>query len=86
MAVAPLPPNRLSELRVAAGLSQSALARELEVDQVTVWRWEKGRMAIRDAHKLALAQRFGVTVAWLMGWPDGASTNTDLMPSAGDAR
>lgn len=61
-------PNRLAELRHLASLSQAALARRLEVDAVTVWRWEHGRMNIRDEHKLALAEIFGVTPGYLMGW------------------
>lgn len=65
-----MPTNRLAEIRTAAGLSQSALARELNIDKITVYRWEKGRRGIDDATKLWLAARFDVDVAYLMGWPE----------------
>lgn len=66
----PTTPNRLAELRQAAGLSRPALARELNVDQMTVYRWEKGRLGIKDERKLWLAARFDVSVPYLMGWPE----------------
>lgn len=63
-------PNRLAEIRTAAGLSQSQLARELNIDKVTVWRWEKGQRGIDDTTKLWLSARFNVSVPYLMGWPE----------------
>lgn len=63
-------PNRLTELRNAAGLSRTALARELNVDPHTLYRWEKGRLGIKDERKLELAARFNVSVPYLMGWPE----------------
>lgn len=65
-------PNRLAEVRRSAGLSQSALARELVVDTNTIGRWERGERAISDEMKLWFAERFGVTVAYLMDWPERA--------------
>lgn len=60
--------NRLPELRREHGLSQAALGAELGVIAGTVWRWEKAKVTIPDAQKVVLAQRFGVTVGYLMGW------------------
>lgn len=34
----------------------------------TVWRWEKGKVAIPDAHKVTLSRRFSVSAGYLMGW------------------
>lgn len=62
------PANRLAELRIAAGLNQTALAFERGVTANTVYRWETARVPIPDKHKLALAARFGVTPGYLMGW------------------
>jgi transcriptional regulator with XRE-family HTH domain len=63
-------PNRLAEIRAAAGMSQAALARELNIDKSTIWRWEQGKRKISDDTKLRLAALFGVSVAHLMGWPE----------------
>ena len=63
-------PNRLAEIRTAAGVSQSALAQELGIDKSTIWRWEQGKRQIRDETKLQLAARFDVSVLRLMGWPE----------------
>ena len=61
-------PNRLRELREAAGLSRRRLSVELDIDSSTIFRWERGERNIPDPQKLWLAQRFGVTRAYLMGW------------------
>lgn len=63
-----MPTNRLAELRNAADISQSALSHELGVDASTIWRWEHERVGIPDRQKVVLAERFGVTVGYLMGW------------------
>lgn len=39
-------PAELFNLRCAAGLSQMDLARRLQMNGTTVWRWETGRLAI----------------------------------------
>lgn len=65
--------NRIRELRKAAGLSLGELALEVEVDPSTLSRWETGGLKRFPPHdKLArLAERFGVTVPFLMGFDDG---------------
>lgn len=67
-----LPPNRLRELREAAGLKPYDIAAQLRVDQSTVYRWENGLSPIPDGAKLDLAERYGVTASYLMGWPEKA--------------
>lgn len=59
--------NRLKTLREDAGLKPHELAVELGVDPSTVYRWES-TSAIPDRWKLRLSERFGVSVAVLMGW------------------
>lgn len=63
-------PNRLAEIRSAAGVSQMDLAGELGVDKSTLYRWERGDLGIKDDTKLWLAARFNVSVPYLMGWPE----------------
>jgi transcriptional regulator with XRE-family HTH domain len=64
-----LPPNRLEELREAGGLKRYHLAAEVDVDQSTIYRWERGG-TIPDEVKLRLADFFGVSPAYLMRWED----------------
>ena len=65
-----LPPNRLLELRQAAGEKLYDIAARYRVDPSTVSRWESGRTAIPDHFKLALAKHYGVGVLYLMGWDE----------------
>lgn len=69
------PPNRLVELRKAAGLSQEALAREVGVAHSTAWRWEHGQMKVSQASMRKLCALFGCSVEHLLGWdrPDIAA-------------
>jgi DNA-binding transcriptional regulator YiaG len=67
-----LPPNRIASLRAASGLSRPDVAARLGLkSERTVYRWEIGESGVPDASKLALAELFGVSVAWVMGWEDG---------------
>lgn len=72
-----LNPNRLTALREAADLLPVDVASRLRVTERTVYRWERGESAIPDRHKLALAELFGVSVAWLMRWEDQGNGNGD---------
>ena len=65
-----LPPNRLRELRLGHGLKHYDISARFRMDPSTVWRWENGRSTIPDAIKLELAETYGVTVAYMMGWPE----------------
>lgn len=70
-----LPANRLRELREARGWKPYNVAHLLgemtgeTVDPSTVYRWERGG-TINDADKFALAELYGVTPTYLMGWDD----------------
>ena len=64
-------PNRLRELRDARGLTRRALAIELDVTEQTIFRWETSRQGIPDERKIEFARYFDVSVAELMGWPEG---------------
>lgn len=64
-----VPPNRLRELREGRDLKPYDLAAKLRVDPSTIYRWERDG-GIPDPLKLELAEFFGVTGAYLMGWPE----------------
>ena len=68
-----LPPNRLRELRESAELKLYDISARLRVDPSTVHRWEAGKSPVPDEAKLSLAELYGVTVAYLMGWPEQAA-------------
>ena len=48
--------GRLPELRESVGLSQSDVARALDVDQSAVSRWEAGLARPRGPHAVALLE------------------------------
>jgi transcriptional regulator with XRE-family HTH domain len=65
-----LPRNRLKELRDKRDLKPYDIAARFRVDQSTVARWENGTSRVPDELKLQLADFYGVTPAYLMGWPE----------------
>lgn len=65
-----LAPNRLAELRQATGLRLVQVAAKLDVDQSTVYRYEQGQTPVPDPVKATLAELYGVTRAYLMGWDE----------------
>lgn len=67
-----MPPNRIQELCKATGTKRAEIAVKCKVDPSTVWRWETGKSTIPDDKKFLLAELFGVSVTWLMGWEDAA--------------
>lgn len=56
---------RIRELRTAAKLTQSALAKELGTESMTISRWERGANEPSPENLRAIADRFGVTPAWI---------------------
>ncbi len=63
--------NRIAELRSANGLTQQALADELEVSRQTVISLEKGKYnpSIMLAHRIAA--RFGLTIEQVFIFEEG---------------
>ena len=52
-------PGQARKIRVLAGVSQQRLADELEVDRVTVARWESGERSPRGALRAKYAELLG---------------------------
>jgi transcriptional regulator with XRE-family HTH domain len=71
------PPNRLEELRKAAGLERRDLAVALDVTEDTVRRLEKPEELIPSKYIAPLMQLLGVTSDRLLG--------LDCVPAAGKA-
>lgn len=72
-----MPANRLREIRESVGLSARDLADRLGVHESTISRWETLKVCIPDERKQELAELFGTSVAYLMGWdePNGDGDN-----------
>lgn len=62
--------NRLKELRQEKKLSQKEIALELQVPLRTYQRWENGESQIKPDKAQALADHFGVSVGYLLGYED----------------
>lgn len=54
------------ECRIAAGLSQEAVARELQVSQACVASWESGKWMPKGPRLLKVAALYGCTVDALL--------------------
>lgn len=61
-------PNRLAQLRKERGLKLVEVAAHVNKDQSVVYRYERGTVQIPDDVKGELAEFFGVSRAYLMGW------------------
>lgn len=61
---------RIGELRKAAGLTKTEVARAMEVDLAAVIRWDTGKAMPRAAKLPKLAALLGCTIDDLFGEPD----------------
>ena len=62
--------NRLKELRKDKNKSQKEIAELLKVNEKTISRWEKGERPIKTDKAQLLADHFGVSVGYLLGYDD----------------
>jgi len=65
---------RLKQGRTARGLSQKELAALMEVTQVCIWKWEKGKSFPKPAYLVRLADALRTSVSYLcsgIGLPAG---------------
>lgn len=73
--------NRLKELRKEKKLSQKQVALELDSPLRTYQRWENGETQIKPDKAQALADYFGVSVGYLLGYgsQEGTATEAQLV-------
>lgn len=62
--------NRLKELRKEKKYTQAQIAELMDVNVKTISRWEKGEFEIKPAQAKMLADFFGVSVGYLLGYSD----------------
>lgn len=71
--------NRLRELQRAKKLTQQELADIAEVSKRTIQNWEDGTSNIKPEKAKKLADYFGVSVGYLLGYDDNDFKNeTDI--------
>ena len=71
--------NRLKELRKEKDLSQQALANELGIHYRTLQNWENGESNIKPEKAQQLADFFGVSVGYLLGYSDKVNAKAKLL-------
>ena len=79
--------NRLKELRQEKKLSQKELAENIGVHYRTLQNWENGESQIKPEKAQQLADYFGVSVGYLLGYNEGHNRIHDLFgttPKKGD--
>ena len=59
---------RLKELRQEKKYTQAQIAKLMDVNVKTISRWEKGEFEIKPAQAKMLADYFGVSEAYLLGY------------------
>ena len=62
--------NRLKELRKEKKLSQKEIAKEMSISEKTLSRWENGESQIKPEKAQQLADYFGVSVGYLLGYSE----------------
>ena len=62
--------NRLKELRKEKKLSQKEIEKEMIISEKTLSRWENGESQIKQEKAKQLADIFGVSVGYLLGYND----------------
>ena len=61
---------RLAEIRNLRGLSQTQVARVLDMQQQQYCRYENGQNEIPVRHIITLCKFYGITSDWLLGLTD----------------
>ncbi|MDA5520412.1 helix-turn-helix transcriptional regulator [Streptococcus thermophilus] len=62
--------NNLKKLRKSKGLTQQELAKEMGTTKLTISNWENEKHTIKAEKAKQLADFFGVTVGYLLGFSD----------------
>ena len=80
---------RLKEIRNGLGISQSQVARDLNITQATYNRYENGQRQIPNIILLSMADYFGVSADDILGRPGQVETKsreTEVMPKTKEAQ
>lgn len=68
--------NRLKQLRKEKGLTQQELSEAIAAPARTIQRWENGENQIKENRASQLADYFGVSVGYLLGYePESEQVN-----------
>ena len=70
--------SRLKELRQAKKLTQQELAKQIGVSKLTILNWEKGEHQIKSEKAQQLADIFGVSVGYLLGFNNDDVTEYEI--------
>ena len=73
--------SRLKELRQERKLTQQELAKQIGVSKLTILNWEKGEHQIKSEKAQQLADIFGVSVGYLLGYEDYKTIQNDAFDS-----
>lgn len=70
--------SRLKELRQERKLTQQELAKQIGVSKLTILNWEKGEHQIKSEKAQQLADIFGVSVGYLLGFNNDDVTEYEM--------
>lgn len=70
--------NRLKELRKEKKYTQAQIAELMDVNVKTISRWERGEFEIKPAQAKMLADYFGVSVGYLLGYVDKEERSSSI--------
>ncbi|EID28514.1 helix-turn-helix domain-containing protein [Streptococcus pneumoniae] len=70
--------SRLKELRQERKLTQQELAKQIGVSKLTILNWEKGEHQIKSEKAQQLADIFGVSVGYLLGFNNDDVTEYEI--------
>ena len=76
--------DKLKELRVKSGLTQSELAEKSGVTVASLSRWENGTRSPRQIDVEKITSALGVSVSYLMGETDDPKRFTTILGEAGN--
>lgn len=69
--------SKLRKLRKAKNMTQSELAKAIKVSEKTISRWEKDKTLMKANKAKELADLFGVSVGYLLGYIDDSEIYDD---------
>lgn len=73
--------ERLNDLCESSPLTDTELAAKLKVSKQTLSAWKCGARSPKEPTIIALAQYFGVTVDWLMGFDTARHVTQPVLPT-----